>query len=746
MRRIVGGCGRSYTRRVATTVRDALTGVTVGRRYRVLARISRGGMATVYRALDTRLDREIALKVMHPHLADSPQFLARFQAEARAAARLAHPCIVTVLDTGIDLAVDPAAGPDDEPLGAVPGDGDVGGTAWLVMELLPGRTIRDELSQRGRFTLAETGAVMECLLSGLGAAHDAGIIHRDIKPENILATGASPTGPHPAYKVSDFGLARALGGNGSLTQTVLGTPAFLAPELARDGRIDARVDVYSAGVVLFELLTGRQPFTAESPVQVILAHINQDVPPVSQAIGPVFGDATAEIDSLVAWACARDPQVRPVHPHDLLDEMRRVFNEVPPAARHSRADLTPALPAGSRVTGSGPGGRSAAGDDTGGAGTGAGGGAGTSDDVNATRWFDTLRPAGAAAAADPGQTQALDLSPLRHTTQSPGPPESLTEVLPDHPHRPGAGSRRFVVREGATRRWGEHGLGVALFLAMITALGVAGWVWWSQVGPGSYTETPPVVGLDVATATQLLETAGFSATTEEVFDDVAVEGTVLTSRPGPGERVREGGEVVLAVSQGPELIEVPVVVGLTRDEATEAVAATELPEPTLGEVFDETVEVGRVVSVDPPAGEAVSRDTVIAISVSAGPAPRDVPNVVGDPRSDAEAALSAAGLVVGDVVEQYDPAIEAGVVVSQNPDAGTVERGAAVDLVVSLGPQPIPVPDVRNLTSGEAISVLEGAGFVVERQGSQILDRVFAQAPEAGAEQPPGAVIVITTF
>jgi len=751
---------------VELAVQDPRVGVVVGQRYEILARISRGGMATVYRALDVRLDREVALKVMHPHLAESPRFLTRFQAEARAAARLAHPAIVSVADQGVD-----------------------GEIVWLAMELLPGETVRDQLNQRGAFTLGEAANVMECLLAGLGAAHDAGIIHRDIKPENILATLARPDGPQAAYKVSDFGLARALSGVGSLTESVLGTPAYIAPELARDGQVDARVDLYSAGIVFFELLTGRQPFTADSAVQVILAHINTDVPPVSRAVGRAFGEQSDEIDSLVAWACERDPQLRPANAADFLGELRRVF------AAFSREAMT----------------RSAAGSPESGA---------TAAEPT-SRWFDTigaipLPTAGAQPTVDLGRQEIaatrtateraadlLEFGALHPVDPGPAQPERMvvssqlaagpaagtaydsdeldrtaltnppigddgneydngvygdsrragpsdaaydaTRLLSRQRRSP-AGPRKFKVRPDATRRRMEQGLGIALLLAMIGALVTAGVIWWTQVGPGAYTTTPAVLNLAPAAAEGVLREAGLDMAIEEVYDDTAPEGTIVASDPGPGEQVREDGTVTVQVSQGPQEVGVPEVVGQPLEAATAALAGAGLPAPRPVDAFDDSVAVGTVISSDPPPGTMVARDQVVALTVSKGPEPREIPLLVGQSRESAEATLAALDLGLGTVSEQYDAAIAAGVVISQEPRSGTLLPGGTVSVVVSLGAEPIAVLDVGNLTSAEARTALENQGFAVEQNGTIFLDRVWQQSPEAGALVPPGSTVTITTF
>ncbi|NEE51281.1 serine/threonine protein kinase, partial [Streptomyces sp. SID8455] len=255
-------------------------------RYRVDALIAVGGMATVYRALDTRLDRVVALKVMHPELAADASFVERFIREARSVARLSHPNVVGVFDQGAE-----------------------GAYVYLAMEYVPGCTLRDVLRERGALTPRAALDVLEPVLAALGAAHRAGFVHRDMKPENVLI------GDDGRVKVADFGLVKAVDTVTDTTGAVLGTVSYLAPEqIERDDEADARVDVYACGVVLYEMLTGGRPHSGDSPAQVLYRHLNEDVPPPSEAV-PHLGP---ELDRLVATATARAAGDRPADAVALL--------------------------------------------------------------------------------------------------------------------------------------------------------------------------------------------------------------------------------------------------------------------------------------------------------------------------------------------------------------------------------------------------------------------------------------------
>lgn len=257
-------------------------------RYQVRSRIARGGMATVYLATDLRLERRVAVKVMHHHLADDTQYKLRFIQEARSAARLAHPNVVNVYDQG----------QDDE-------------TAYLVMEYLPGITLRDLLNEHKILTTEQAMDIMEAVLSGLAAAHRGGIVHRDLKPENVLLADDG------RIKISDFGLARAASANTATGNALLGTIAYLSPELVTRGVADTRSDIYAAGIMLYEMLVGEQPYKGEQPFQIAHQHANDTVPTPSTANPRV----PAELDELVLWATARDPEQRPRDAGAMLEQL-----------------------------------------------------------------------------------------------------------------------------------------------------------------------------------------------------------------------------------------------------------------------------------------------------------------------------------------------------------------------------------------------------------------------------------------
>ena len=299
---------------MSTNSTDPLIGRLIDGRYQVRSRIARGGMATVYLATDLRLERRVAIKVMHGHLADDSQYKARFIQEARSAARLAHPNVVNVYDQGQD-----------------------GETAYLVMEYLPGITLRELLQDHHILTTVQALDIMEAILSGLAAAHKNGIVHRDLKPENVLLADDG------RIKIGDFGLARAATANTATGNALLGTIAYLSPELVTRGVADTRSDIYAVGIMLYEMLAGEQPYKGEQAFQIAQQHANDTVPTPSTKNPKV----PAELDELVLWATARDPDERPRDARAMLEQLREteaILRSDDPATAATSVQRTTVMP------------------------------------------------------------------------------------------------------------------------------------------------------------------------------------------------------------------------------------------------------------------------------------------------------------------------------------------------------------------------------------------------------------------
>jgi len=672
----------TYTAAVGSTVTDPLVGRLVDGRYEVRSRIARGGMATVYLALDRRLDREVALKVMHPHLAEGTSgadFVARFRREARTAARLAHPGLVSVFDQGVD-----------------------GDTSYLTMEYVEGTTLRRRLAEQGSLSVGEALRITEAVLDALTAAHRAGLVHRDIKPENVLLDCDD------RVKVGDFGLARAVTEvTSTTTGTVLGTVAYLAPELVGRGVTDARTDVYACGILLFEMLTGRQPFVGDTPIQVAFQHVNNDVPAPSEQVDRL----PSEVDELVGALAARDPSDRPVDAGAALSLVRRTRSELDDETLVRRADVPPqaVVPSPHEDPSQLLGGRD---DDV----------VGTPDDEDPDDRPTTVIDRG-------GSTVAL--------------PIGLGGLVPSAPPR----RRRRRLR-----------LVVATVLALLVLGGLAGggfW-WYGNVGPGAYTSVPSIVGVDEQEALARLTARELQGVPTFAFSDDVPKGEVIEAVPQPGDRVARGGAVTYTVSRGVDLVTIPEgVVGVLQAQAAAALTGADLTVGYGEAVYDDEAPTGQVMSAtvaatgDPAEpGAQVKRGSLVLLVLAQGPTPVAVGSVVGATVEEATAQLQQDELALAVADEQFSDTVAAGHIISQSPEARqTAHHGDTVQVVVSKGPEMLPLPSVVDMKADKAQNVLQDAGFVVDvvKPYDVVLNRVRSQQPAGGDGKtaPKGSTVTI---
>jgi serine/threonine-protein kinase len=642
---------------VDTTLNDPLIGALLDGRYRVEQRIAVGGMATVYRGTDTRLDRVLALKVMHQALAGDTEFTERFIREAKAVARLAHPNVVNVFDQGAD-----------------------GGVVFLAMEFVPGRTLRDLLGDRGALSVRAALDVLEPVLAALGAAHRAGLVHRDVKPENVLITDGG------LVKVADFGLVRQLTG-ASVTDTttpgqIMGTVSYLAPEqIQPQGGTDQRVDVYAAGIMLYELLTGSKPYVGENPLQVIYRHLNEDVPAPSLVVPGL----PAELDAIVAAATARDPQARPWDAVELLAAVQRARRQLTPA----QLDAEP--PASTRPT---------------------------------PRFASSEATSVLAAVPPAPEPTSVLQEPLLPPVRPYHEPAPVRPARPPRSRRP----RRGVV-------WG-------VVLAVLAAV-VAGTSY--LLSGAVYTTVPSVLGQTQAQAVSTLGGAGLQGRFTQAFSETVPAGQVIGTDPGVGQKVQKSDGVKVTVSKGPERIAVPDLTGKPLDQARSQLTAARLTPGTSTEDFSATVPQGSVISTSPAAGQPLPVNAPVALVVSKGAAPVPVPDTAGKPVDQAQSLLTGAGFKVALATDQvFSDTVPAGAVAAQDL-TGTAAPGSTVTLTLSKGPQPVPVPSVTGMSESDATKALAAAGFKVKSTGLNFfgLGSVSSQSPQAGQPAPRGSTVTI---
>jgi serine/threonine-protein kinase len=674
----------------AAATGDPLIGRLLDGRYRIGARIARGGMASVYEATDLRLDRTVAVKVMHPGMGDDEEFAARFVREARAAARLSHPNVVAVYDQG-----------------------DEDGTVFLAMELVPGHTLRDLIRKESPMPPARALTLLDPVLSALASAHRAGLVHRDVKPENVLIADDG------RVKVADFGLAKAVSADTQHTATrgvLIGTVSYLAPELVVDGRADARADVYAAGVVLYELLTGAKPHEGESPIQVAYKHVHEDVPPPSARVP----ELPAYVDALVARATARDRGLRPADAGVLLHQLHRVSQALADGVQEDpelTTDLAPMLlhpDTGELV----------------------------SVEVPPDMRREGPRDLHSNPAADPFDSREFA------ALMAPGPgPEATRSIGRAHKGlgTPPASPARAAVPAPAGRPRRSRRGPVLLVLALVLALTAGLSAWW--FGYARYTSTPSVIGLARPAALERIEAAGLGVVLDDkAYSETVPAGRVIDTDPDAGARVLDDGTVTVTLSLGKERYDVPRTRGLTEDQAQDALTGTNLGFGRSIERFSETVPAGTVLGSDPAAGTTLRPDTAVDLIVSKGQRPIKVRDWTGKDADEAREAFAAKGLGV-EGRSEYSDDVPEGEVISQSPTGGTLFRGDTVSLVVSRGPELVEVPGGL-IASGveDATDRLEALGFEVEVEEANEyigIGYVFSTDPGSGSMVPKGSTITL---
>jgi eukaryotic-like serine/threonine-protein kinase len=679
---------------------DVLVGRTLDRRYHVRSHIAHGGMATVYLATDTRLDREVALKVMHADLARDADFVGRFIGEAKSVAKLSHPNIVGVYDQGAD-----------------------GQYLYLAMEYVPGRTLRALMRERGWLPWQEALAVIDPVLAGLAAAHQAGIVHRDVKPENVLITDDG------RVKVVDFGLARASAAVGNTRAgMIIGSVAYISPEQVTGAPSDARSDVYAAGIMLFEMLTGRQPFTGDVPLTVAYAHVNSDVPPVSSLVGGL----PQGVDQLVRAATSRDPQLRPTDASVFLRVTRTLRGMPAPAESVTGAWSVPAAAGASPYGGSNPY-----------------AGASPYGEAGPANGADLPAPAGGGShtmVVGPGYPGYGEAPPGYEDGRGPGRLGSAFAGLlrgedDAGPHRAGGRHGGGAEREPFLQRWLFSSRLVYVLVGAVVLVGLVGGGWY--VTSGRYTSVPAVGKLTAAEAARTLHQAGFQVRTgPSVIDDNVPKGEVIST--SPSGRALPGATIELTVSQGPRMITVPQIpAGDTVAQAMALLrkAGLTVAAKTVPVGVPSNPQLGAVAGTTPAEGTSQPENKPVAVNVVAGLA---LPDLVGQNIGTIQGWAGQNHINIQPT--QVDSSQPQGNIVAQSPAPKTpVQPGQTVTVSVSNGPPMVPVPDVQGQSCQDAQQTLQQAGFQVQVQqglfGNLFGDKVQDMSPQGQA--PSGSTITL---
>ncbi|WP_245859189.1 Stk1 family PASTA domain-containing Ser/Thr kinase [Luteimicrobium subarcticum] len=605
-------------------------------RYEVGELIGRGGMAEVHIGHDTRLGRTVAIKVLRADLARDPSFLARFRREAQAAAALNHPAIVAVYDTGEDIGTDAA--------------GNRTHTPFIVMEYVEGHTVRDILRDGHAVPIDEAVEITSGVLSALEYSHHAGIVHRDIKPANVMIT---PTG---AVKVMDFGIARAVADSAATmtqTQAVIGTAQYLSPEQARGETVDARSDLYSTGCLFFELLTGRPPFTGDSPVAVAYQHVSEAAPAPSS----VAPDVPEVLDRITLRALTKDRDQR----YSTAAEFRSDLD----AAMHGGTLSAP--PAATAVLGA--------------AALGAG---------------------AAALGADAGATQLLSPTPTQAWGQAAATtPVAEPPVAPED-EEPAKKSHKGLI-------WTLVAVGVVALALIVTLLLLDG----GKDEAPQQVAVPNVVGMTKDAATQELDKVNLKISALQAPSSERPEGDAASSDPKAGTQVDEGSTVKVYFSAGPQSVEIPDdLAGKSFSEAQAELTALKLKVSGPSSENSADVKKDTVTRTEPKAGSTVDAGATVEIFTSNGLV--ELPDVTGEKADDAVNKLTnELKLQVSQTSQDVTDKNQDGKVLAQSPNPGSVAQHSTVTLTVGkFAEQMLTVPgDLIGKSQEDASAELQQNGF-----------------------------------
>jgi serine/threonine-protein kinase len=639
---------------------EDLVGRTLDGRYRIESIAARGGMATIFLAIDLRLQRPVAVKVMHQSLADDANFITRFEREARAAASLTHPNVVSVHDQGRDEAT---------------------GAMYLIMELVAGHTIRDVLVERKHLTPVQALAVLDPVLQALDAAHKAGFVHRDIKPENVMIADDG------RVRVADFGLARAIVDTEStaLTRGVLiGTVAYLAPEQVEKGQADERSDIYSAGILLFEMLTGKVPFSGDSPIAVAFQHVHANMPMPSD----LQPGLSTLLDIVYARATTREPERRYQSAEAFLSELRQVrdiiegkadaqsFHGHTPEVSSPNAQETIVLPIEQ-----------------------------AQQQSFGFREAELPQPEKSEApliieqAEEPSRrlpsnrtlklvaaitTVALIAFGAFHVINQVTVPQlvgknvdqALSDLSKVQLHGVVADEVFNEITAAGTVLSAEPKSGESLSKNSDVKLVVS-------KGPEKVA-VPNLAGLSNTDAIAALTSARLAlGSIAEEFSETAPLGTVISSSPASGKKLSLNALVNLTISKGPKPIKVPSVKGKVARSAVSILKKSGFTSVVTQRQYSNSVPRDRVIAISPEAGTAHSASTIITVTVSNGPPPVKVPSVTNYTKSQAIAKITSAGLKVKSIIKKCTGHIRNNYVQSQSPKAGVeVQRGTTVTITV----------------------------------------------------------------
>ncbi len=673
--------------------RDA---TVINDRYEIHKRVGRGGMADVFLARDRLLDRQVAIKVLFPEFAVDPNFVERFRREAQAAANLSHPNIVNVYDWG-----------------------KYEGTYFIAMEYVHGRTLAEILKTNNRLTPKQCAEIASEVAAALGFAHEAGLAHRDIKPANILI------GSSGQVKVADFGIARAMNSatESNLTQagSVMGTASYFSPEQAQGAQPDPRSDLYSLGIVMYEMIAGKPPFTGENAVSIAYKQVHDQPTPLNRVVEGV----PRPFEAIIAKLLAKDPKLRYPSAHALRDDLRRFRN----------GEQVQALVAAAARPGT-PGG-------------------GTARPAGATQPNRAMAGAPTMVVGSTPAVVAYQAGPTAVHPQIAGAPTTALPAQRGHDltqYPPGASADARYYQDNNSRT-GWYAL--AAFIALI-ALAAGGVLLYQGLTKEQATQSElrldNYVNQPLETVTDALTALGLDFEAIAEANPLFNEDFVHRTDPAAGAVVSTGTVIKLYYNPTKALVEVPKVDGLEFSVARATLGENGFAtaEPITEKSAD--VPTGTVIRTDPPAGSQVAQDTVITLYVSGGPNQVSIPgSIIGDDVAVARATLESAeyGLVV-EVREEENDTAPVGTVIRSDPAPNNlVNRGSTIVLFISSGPGQVIVPTLEGITETQARNRLDAEGLVINvtyvdvNPGSPDDGRVIEQSHAPGQLVDKGTEITV---
>lgn len=659
-------------------------GIFLGKRYEVLSKIGAGGMADVYKGRDTKLNRYVAIKVLKKEFREDEDFVRKFRSEAQSAAGLMNPNIVNVYDVGEDR-----------------------GLYYMVMELVEGITLKEYIERKGRLSHKEVISIAIQMCTGIGAAHAAGIIHRDIKPQNVIISKDGKV------KVTDFGIAKSVTSN-TISSNAMGSVHYTSPEQARGGFSDAKSDIYSIGITLFEMVTGEVPFDGDSTVSVAIKHLQEEITPPSELVP----DIPYSLEQIILKCTQKNAERRYKSTDDLIRDLKRSlvdpdgdFVVIPPLRNADTVIITDE----------------------------------ELDDIRDTYGDEDEDEYGDEYDEDEyGDEDEDEYGEDEYDVDEYGEDDE------DEYGKGRKGGEDVNPRMNKVMKILMIVVAVIIIFIIIFAIGRAAGIFqtWGSGTTAEESESrvkvPNVVGMTEEEAKEALNEKGLGYKATYAESEKYEKGIVCEQNPADGERVEKNTTVEVVVSSKlvGEEITVPDVSGMDEESAQRTLEDEGLTVGTSEFVYSSDYAEGQVIKTTPAAGSKVGADTQIIMQVSRGEEKISVPDVRGQEDSEAQNALKNAGLSIGNVTYQYDNSTGKGLVISQSIGGGEkVSSGTSIDLVVSNGPKPEEKVTVKSFVGESESALIQWAnsnGINIRCEGEQASNNyaygaIISQSPSSGS-------------